>query len=250
MEFQPPDPASLANVQSLNLEFLDFVRTGDRPFAAPEPLPAELFAALCRLGSAARSRLARSPFLVFSLAEDDEMRWGRLFDDGQQADLVSGLHRPGITEIRLVSAALGFLWQLAIVSPHAARIVSGAPLHWCERLAQRTLVSVLRNATNEVGLLQFRCGDNVALWRKLISAGSSDERAVRRAAQMTALQTLLTSARVADYRQLPAAACAMPGLPRTLTADAVVSRPGMRGYNTPPDESAVDQKPLEDLSER
>jgi hypothetical protein len=250
MEFQPPQPADLANVYALNHEFLCLAARPVGPLGQVESLPADCRRALRGLGARARLQLARSPFLIFSLAEQDSLRWDRLFHGGHQADLLSTLDRPDAAENRLLAATLGFLWQQAICSPYAARVVSGAPIEWCERLAQCALLEVVCKATNEVGLMQFRYPANAHFWRKLLVAGTSGERAVRRAARLCALQTLLTTDHEAGARRLQAAACAMPRVAEQVAGQPRMSPPGMRGYNTPPHESADDNGPVQDLRKR
>ncbi len=237
MPFTGPEPADLANVRALNSTFIDLVRSrrarcggqGDR-IAALDRRRAE--------------RLSGCPFLLYSLGEHDAARWERGFETVAQQDLVDVLARPGDELVRLGLVTLGFLWQFAQRQPYAARVVSGAPLAWCEMLADSTLIGASQFVANEPGLIGLRLAEDDNFWRKLLVAGTSHEREVRDAAQLSALHTLLT--RSADEIQLrmPVAARSMqPGQSAVLKSER-------RGYNTRPDESPVHTIADENLRQR
>lgn len=250
MEFQPPEPADLANVRALNAAFLDALRHKTLPrrlLAAP---PDGLQAASA--DGPALERLRRCPFLLFSLAEQDAARWDRLFGRSRndRPDLVDAMAPSGDAPAPVIFAALGFLWQLARRRPYAARVVSGASLAWCERLSERTLVDICRFAASETGMIGYRNAANAAFWRRLLVSATSADTTVRRAARLAALQMLLTESAPGTYRRLPTAACSMPA-PASRVADiAPVSKPEARGYNTPPDDGANDKKPHKNLRKR
>ncbi|MBT8098373.1 MAG: hypothetical protein KJO82_01415, partial [Gammaproteobacteria bacterium] len=126
----------------------------------------------------------------------------------------------------------------------------GASLAWCERLAECTLVDVLQFAAAETGLLRWRLAGETAFWQRMLVAGTSEEKAIRRAARLCSLQTLLTAYQADRFRQLPAAACSMPAPALRVAETAAVSKSATRGYNTPPDASATDKKPHQDLRKR
>ena len=105
-------------------------------------------------------------------------------------------------------ASLGFLWQLARRNPFAARLVSGAPLEWCERIAESTLMQLLQAAASRQDMLELRFSGQRHVWDKLLSAGLGSDAGARVAAQMTALQVLLTAETATPYHRLRAAACA------------------------------------------
>ena len=93
------------------------------------------------------------------------------------------------------------------------RLVSGASLAWCEQLAQCTLMDLFTRALEDQSLLAPRAAGEVTLWQKLLTAGVSNRRQLRRAARMAALQTLLTQGRERTCQQpLAAAACKMPAV--------------------------------------
>jgi hypothetical protein len=107
----------------------------------------------------------------------------------------------------LAAATLGFLWQLAQHNPYAVRLVSGATITWCERLADCTLLRLLQRTAGRSDLLRPRNSGNLEFWRKLLGPGLSSEPGIRTAAHLSALQSMLTINRVAQYRDVRAAAC-------------------------------------------
>lgn len=243
MDFQPPDTADLTNVYSLNRAFLDLLASATRPLGDPEPRSAACIRRIRQLDQRHRLRLAETPFLLFSLAENDAARWRPVFDSGYEADMFDRLDEPAADESRIVQAAVGFLWQLANKRPYAARVVSGATYYWCERLSVCTLVDLFDFAATEPRLLTMRLVNHAALWRKLIVGGTSDDANVRAAAKLSALQTVLTRIDDEPRERLLAAACSMPNPSTRVAERTTMSRNTARGYNTPPDESAVHKKP-------
>lgn len=250
MDFQPPEPADLANVRALNIAFVDAL--------CAKTLPDRLFAtipdglqAVCGHTQAAQ-RLYSCPFLLFSLAEHDMPRWNRLFERprASRPDLVDAMAGNGDVLAPVVLAALGFLWHLARRRPYAARVVSGASLAWCERLSESTLVDVYRFAVADGSLIGFRNGTDAAFWRRLLVSATSNEKPVRHAARLAALQTLLTEISAGTYQRLAAAACSMPAPARKVADKSLVSKQKVRGYNTPPDDRATDKKPYKNLRKR
>jgi len=249
MDFPGPDPADIVHVQTLNQAFIAHIgSTGGARLRAtlPEPLAARLK----RLDAAARDRIARTPFLLASIDEVGTDRWDRLLAASGPPDLVDRLDGPPAAEQRLVCALLGFLGDLARRNAYAARVVSGASLGWCERVAELSPIERVDIAAAGSGLLAFRYGRNTRFWQRLLSAGASAEDGIRRAARIWALQAVLTRGESAAAGCLPAAACAMAPPPRRVGDRAGVSQPEARGYNTPPDARTDDQKPPEDLPER
>ena len=222
MHYQGPEKADLANVLMLNKAFIAWQRTMSPETVTGPTLPAEVRARFAALSAEQRGRLARMPFLLMSLAEDDEARWQSLFAEQRTRDLLQCVHRRDEAASRLIAAGLGFLWQLSQHNPYAVRLLSGAGLAWCEQLASCTLMDLFSRALEEQALLAPRMADKPDLWHKLLTAGVSNRRHLRRAARVAALQTLLTQSPTRAYRPLAAAACRMP-LPRTRRAG---KRPG------------------------
>lgn len=212
MEYQGPEPADLANVCALNIAYLDWLRARGSTTAAEVPMTPEISAALAGMSRAQLERLSRVPFLLMSFREYDESQWRTMFAERPVADLFQALQEPDEEATRLISAGLGFLWQLSKRNPYAARLVSGASLNWCEQLAACTLVELFSRAVAGYPLLEPRMFDNPDLWQKLLSACVSARKDVRMAARVSALQTLLTRTSVSSYGHLAAAACSMPAV--------------------------------------
>ena len=210
MHYHGPDQADLTHVFVLNTAFIAWQRTRQLETVHDSGMSAEIRARLAGLSSEQRERLARTPFLLMSLAEDDEVRWQSLFSEQQTRDLLQCVQIRDEVASRLTAAGLGFLWQLAQHNPYAARLVSGASLTWCEQLATCTLMDLFTRALEDETLLAPRMADKAGLWDKLLSAGVSNRRHLRLAARAAALQTVLTDTSVRPRRALAAAACQMP----------------------------------------
>lgn len=210
MQYRAPDRADLTNVFVLNRAFVAWQRTRPRDAARDRDLAPEMRARIAALDAGQRARLARTPFLLMSFAEDDETRWQILFAEQRTRDLLQYLHVPDEVASTVTSAGLGFLWQLAQRNPYAARLVSGASLTWCERLAASTLMDLIARALEDPTLLAPRMADNTELWDRLLTAGVSNRRQLRLAARVATLQTVLTQSPVRTDRLLRAAACKTP----------------------------------------
>ena len=214
MPFQGPESNDLANVTTLNLAFLTALGGNDPGIE----LPATLGERLRALSGERRARLARAPFLLLSVAEDDAKRWQDVPARPATADLLRPPAAASEASTQLAAATVAYLWQLARGNPYAARVVSGASLDWCEQLADATLYEVVDFALHEPGLVTLRFAGDRAFWNRLIEAGTSPEKAVRRAARVCAVQTLLTRSAGPRKPGLAAAACALPG-PATRVAE-------------------------------
>ena len=201
MEYQGPTPGDLANIHALNRFFL-------MAWSAPAR---DRFAAVDARGMTRSqiARLASAPFLLFSFREQDEDYWQRVLGDESQIDLIDSAD-PADEKIRQLQAAgLSFLWQLVHRNPYAARIVSGASVSWCERLAEQTLVGLLHRVGTRGDLMRLRFEDEKDVWRRLLDAGTSSSYQARLAAQHCALQAMLTQRDARPYNRVSAAACSM-----------------------------------------
>lgn len=203
MEYQALIEDDVINVRALNRAWL---RTGADG--------ADLFAVL---DDSRRKRLADAPFLLFTLQENDTKLWSALLTDRPQRELFAESPGPGQRELQV--ACLAWLWELARRNPYVARIVAGASLPWCERVAAYPLVRLLRNAA-DADLVRPRFRVDSALHRRLLLRGGSALRAARSAAQLATMQAMLTTAESASYRRLPAAACRLTA-PSRRVADKV-----------------------------
>lgn len=179
MEYPGLTPDDLSNVRALNRAWLRATRRDER--------------------------LAAAPFLLFSFHEHDAELWERLLAPGMQRDLFSEPAPAGSELAGLQSAGLAFLWEVSRRNPYAARIVGGAPLDWCRRIASETLVRVL-NCTGHRALLEPRFPDGAAVYMRV-------------SAHLAALQSMLTLGIDPDAARLPAAACRMQGPARRVAEE-------------------------------
>ena len=188
MLFEGPELRDYDNVVSLNAAYLSAIRKGCN--AGLECAAEPLVARLAGLDERQASRLAETPFLLFSFRECDDGYWDHLLGDAVPGDLFQRMPPPDLA--MLTSAALGFIWQLANRNPYALRLFCGATLYWCERIGELTFYRLL-NAVRCVGDVPvLRLAGNQGLWRKLLDEGTSRDTRLRQAAQFAALQTVLT----------------------------------------------------------
>lgn len=188
-EYPGPNPDDYANVLALNTAFIK---------AASE------------MKGPQRGRLAAAPFLLFSFRERDLDWWDEALVENLQEDLMAApeLDNPQLRRIQI--AALSFLWHLARRNPYATRIITGANVSWCEKIADLPLVTLLDRIGARGDLMQSRLDNSDDFGERLLGDGTSSRRNVRRSSQLVALQSLLTQATFDNYTRLPAAACAMP----------------------------------------
>ena len=210
MEFQGPSATDYANVTSLNRAFLALLRRAGPACRCLDKLPPALAEKLVGLTGGQADRLAATPFLLMSFRERDARFWDRAFAAAAQPrDLFAAPPASSDELAGLVSAGLGFAWQLSKQNAYAVRLICGASLHWCEQLAELTFMQLLSIAARRDELLTVRCASDGELWAKLLNSGTSREQQVRRAAHISALQTVLTRAALPVAKQWRAAACAV-----------------------------------------
>ncbi len=191
MEYEGLSRDDLDNVQALNRAWLELDGSAEQ-----------------RLSLRRLERLAATPFLLFSFREQDDAWWSWLLDERRQQDMLEQQIAVNGELQQLQAAGLGFLWELARRNPYVARIVSGAPLSWCEQIATETFVRVLDCAKFE--MVEPRFVQGTSLQRRLFRRGGAVELETRTFAQIGALQSMLTSGQAVTYERLPAAACRMP----------------------------------------
>ena len=194
-EYPGPSQDDYANVQALNTAFIK--ATSD-------------------LKGPQRGRLAATPFLLFSLRENDLAWWDDALADKRQCDFLAAAEHQNPELRRLQTAALSFLWQLGRRNPYAVRIISGATRMWCQKLTAMPLLTLLDRIGLRDDLIMSRLEHSEPFGERLLGGGISSTRKIRRSSQLTALQTLLTGAEFDDYARLPAAACNMSGPLRVL----------------------------------
>jgi len=194
MDYEGIQVDDLVNVAALNRAWLDHANRAAGQWSL----------SLSRI-----ERLATSPFLLFSLREYDDALWTRLLDADPQRDLLDRDESGDTTTRSLQSAAIAFLWNLSRRNVYVARLVSGASLEWCERLAAPTLIDLLGRVTT-MSIIEPRFANDELLQSRLLGTGSCREPDLRAAAQIGVLQTILTRGPSARYGRLAAAACRMP----------------------------------------
>lgn len=188
-EYPGPRPDDYANVLALNTAYLE---------------------ATALLKGPQRGRLAATPFLLFSLRETELDWWQWVMSETSQQDILDvELDDPVLLKIQ--TAALSFLWQLARRDAHAARLVSGATIAWCELISASPLLILLDKAAPRADLLRCRLAASDDAAKRLLAKGSSGSVCLRRSSQLSALQALLTHSAAEPYRRLPSAACNMSG---------------------------------------
>lgn len=207
MDFYAPEPTDLANVGSLNSAFLGLLRDSVSGKSLRQQLPRDLHPVVAGLSDPEVERLASTPFLLMSFREHDLAFW-RLLDNASHIHDLFLIERATDELERLIMASLGFLWQLAHRNPFAARLVTGAPIEWVERIAEATLIELLHVAARRQDMLELRFARQRHVWDKLLGPGIDPDDDSRTAAQMTALQVLLTAEAATPYHQPRAAACA------------------------------------------
>ena len=214
MSFDGPDDRDYQNVVSLNTAFLALLGSESALGRGLTGCSAPLRQRIINLSQTDSRRLAETPFLLFSFRERDDRYW----DEVLQQDGETSLFRASGSEPvdTLISAALGFIWQLANRNPYTLRLICGATLYWCERIADITFYGLLDAVRNSGGVPVLRQGTSDALWRKLLEDGVSASRPIRRAAQLAALQAVLTdpapSRATAESCKLAARKVSPPGL--------------------------------------
>lgn len=216
MNYACPRQSDLDETRDLNLAFLRMLRgrdLGDDYFAG---LNADLRIKLRSLSSAQARRLARVPFLLLSFREHEAELWDHAPADG----LADGPTPSPVDGVRgrLLAAGLGFSWQLARRNPYALRLLTGANLHWCERLAEQPFLAVMRRVSHCTDLPRLRAASDEGVWQKLLTDGVSRVDSLRLAAQLSSLQMRLTRPPT-EAARWAAAAC------RTRVPMLTLSRP-------------------------
>lgn len=190
MAFSGPELSDYENVVALNEAWLGLLQQDTRLRNGLVGLPDSLRGRITNLSKSQIARLATTPFLLFSFREEDDRYWTRVLDGSPERDLfaASDTDEAGT----LVSAGLGFIWQLARRNPYALRLICGATIYWTERIAEQTFFGLLEAVRTTGDTPAIRLVQQRELWRKLLDSGVSREEMIRHAAQMSALQVILT----------------------------------------------------------
>lgn len=190
MAFKGPELSDYENVVALNEAWLGLLQMDTRLRDGLPELPERLRARITNLSRQQISRLAATPFLLFSFREGDDRYWTRILTDSPERDL---FHVNDADEVdTLISASLGFIWQLARRNSYALRLICGATLYWTERIAEQTFFHLLAAVRASGDTPGVRFTGHPELWNKLLDSGVSEEALTRQAAQISALQVVLT----------------------------------------------------------
>ncbi len=201
MQFEGLNDATLANAPALNRGFIELAASKSAPAGVPEDL-AERLAALT---GQQRERLARAPFLLFTLDSYDLDGWRRAAQSAPRPDLFR--QAPSDAESRLAVATLGVVWALARSNRYAARYLAGAGVAWCDHVANRPLPELIASLEGFETLVVVRFAGQPGFWRRLIAASGDARQFVRRAARLSALQRALTFPADEVYAPVKNAAC-------------------------------------------
>ena len=210
------DRADLAEVQALNRACLRLMRRREGQVSR-DHLPEPIAARIQGLTDWELERLAGIPVLLgISVANTDY--WDQWFDREAQTHLFEESPAPTPTADVAVATLL-FLWQLSRTNPYAARLVSGASVSWCERLAGYRLAWLVRRIRSRSDFLLPRHATHAHFWQRLLDDGVSEDPSVRHAAHLCAMQTALTVAETVTVDRFRTAACQTP-TPALRVADA------------------------------
>ena len=205
MAFDGPAPVDYQNVSALNCAFLTLLQANRRARRCLTQLSSPLTRRITSLTRHQVDRLSAAPFLLLSFRERDDRLWSQILSAESGRDLFT---RPVADDVdRLLSAGLGFVWQLARQNPYTLRLICGASLHWCEEIAERTFFGLLAAVAPHNDLLELRRASDDELWTKLLDNGVSRHRDVRSSAHVSALQTILTRPAEQPARGWAVAAC-------------------------------------------
>ena len=194
MAYEGPQDSDYANVRALNEEYLRLVKAD----TARLGLPPDLRLLFENLGRRQLAWLAKVPFLLFSLQEDDPDKWQQLLADQVNEDLFRNPPPPANGYAYLVTMTAGFLWLQAQQNQYSARLFSGSPAAWCTLLANTAYVDLVSRVRQHADLLTLRDPGNRNLWTRLLTQGVSAEPDIRGSAQIAALQMLLTTIQPVD----------------------------------------------------
>jgi hypothetical protein len=191
MEYEGLTRDDLANVEALNRAWLRCRGASD--------------IAAGKLTPTLRDRMATAPFLLFSFREQDDDLWRGLLETRPQQDLLDERPQSNDELHEVQSPGLSFIWSLARRNPYAARIVTGAPSRWCEKIMSVTMMRVLECTSNR-HLIEPRLETASMLHRGFVQIG--------------ALQSMLMTSQPAYSDRMRAAACRTPQIVRQV-ADKV-----------------------------
>lgn len=171
----------LARVHELNRNYVDLLATqADVRSIDAQGLPHKVLDALAQLSESARSRLAASPFALYTLGFEDQQFWRTVLGENGVADRDDSLPDyfnalNASPAVAFCEVALFFVWHTAVVNRVAARVMFGLPEMLSERIAQTPLWRLRKIAAEFPGLLLPRWPANPGFWPDLVRfAAASD----------------------------------------------------------------------------
>jgi len=174
----PPvlEPALLARIQQLNLDYLELMiaeRASTDCAGQLQHLPPTQRAALAALPASALPALAATPYTLYSLGVEDESFWASICAsaiDGAPSSVVHRYARTNgaSTQQAFCELAIFHAWHVAATNPMAARVIYAMPYTTAQRLAATPLWQITRIASSHAVLLMPRWPTNPAFWPDLI----------------------------------------------------------------------------------
>jgi hypothetical protein len=215
MQFSGPDKVDLADLNEINLGFLELLGTESGGTMIPSDVPQPIAGRLRSLSVEERRRLARSPFLLCSCHEDDIEYWRNILQPGASGDLFTPGAEQAAGVLRLTSGVISFTWQLARKNAFVARLLTGASSAWCEEIAMHPLLRLIDGGSRRGDAIQLRLAHEDRFWERLLLNALSNDPLIRRAARAGGLQRMLLSSG-APTRLLLAAKSSTPPRQRRL----------------------------------
>lgn len=206
MNYASPKAADFVEVHALNATFLKLLRSPDAPARVTAELPADVAEVLVSLDDEALGHLALAPFLLCSLRELDDDFWDAVHQEGHTPSLFDPDPANGRETAHFISAAIGFIWQMARQNPYTLRLTCCASLRWAERIAEQPLMTLIERATRS-DILRLRAENDPRIWRRLLTAARTQDAGVRQTLLNSVLQTLLVASNSSRPRRLKTAAC-------------------------------------------
>ncbi len=179
MQYPCPERTDLDEIQALNSAFLTACARADTTD--------DVSGRIASLSIPDREALSDTPFLLFTLQEDQASLWNRVF--AAEPDI---LDTPTQTEwVPITTAAIAFLWHLAKRAPHDARLFAALSSTLSHRLAEHQLISVTHRALALGIRPRPRFSEHAGIWDILIDACSGPDSERLSAGRMIAMQRLL-----------------------------------------------------------
>ena len=203
----PPvlEPALLARIQQLNLDYLELlVAEHALPECAAQlqHLPPKQRTALAALAPSALHSLAATPYTLYSLGVEDENFWASICASATESMPSSVVHRYARTtetsaQYGFCKLALLHAWHVAATNPLAARVVYAMPHATAQRLATTPLWQVRLIALSHATLLMPRWPTNPAFWPDLTRLAAANDQRRLSTAKLLGLQLIAAELEVA-----------------------------------------------------